>query len=239
MKNFRHALVLLFIGAILNSCSSNPYFRTNRVHKKQLKAYSKKLREFPPEQEKALGILVLGKHKAGTTNFKLRKPNYVVINHTAQTSVEQTLKTFTLPRTQVSSHYVISRNGEVYQMLNDYYCAWHGGAGKWGNTKDLNSSSIGIELDNNCFEPFPPALIKSLLALLEILKERHSIPAANFIGHSDIAPSRKVDPNPNFPWALLAKEGYGLWYDDFIVSKNFNDDAGIRFNWKCQFKKVT
>lgn len=225
MKNFRHVLFIFFLAFILASCASNPYSKTNRVHKKQLKAYSKQLREFPPQQDTGVEILNFGEHQAGTTNFNLRKPNYVVIHHTAQNSVEQTLKTFTLPRTQVSSHYVISRDGDVYQMLNDYYRAWHGGAGKWGNTTDLNSSSIGIELDNNGFEPFPPAMIKSLLELLEILKERHSIPSANFIGHSDIAPSRKVDPNPNFPWELLSKEGYGLWYDDFVVSPNIISDS--------------
>src|SRR5690606_4993019 len=161
-------------------------------------------------------ILNLGENQAGTTNFNLRKPNFVIIHHTAQNSVEHTLSTFTLPRTQVSSHYVIARNGEVYQMLNDYYRAWHGGSGNWGNTSDLNSSSIGIELDNNGFEEFSPAMINSLIDLLKVLKERHKIPDANFIGHSDIAPSRKVDPNPTFPWKLLAEEGFGLWYDEII-----------------------
>lgn len=209
---------MFFTVAMLASCASNPYSKTNRIHKKQLKAYSKQLRDFPPQQDTGVAVLDFGKYQAGTTNFNLRKPNYVVIHHTAQNSVEQTLKTFTLPRTQVSSHYVISRNGEVYQMLNDYYRAWHGGAGKWGNTSDLNSSSIGIELDNNGFEPFPPAMINSLLDLLKILKERHAIPSANFIGHSDIAPSRKVDPNPNFPWELLATNGFGLWYDEAVVT---------------------
>ena len=163
-------------------------------------------------------LLNFGEYQAGTTNFNLRKPNYVIIHHTAQNSVEQTLTTFTLPRTQVSSHYVISRNGEVYQMLNDFYRAWHGGAGKWGNTSDLNSSSIGIELDNNGFEEFSPAMINSLIDLLKVLKERHKIPDANFIGHSDIAPTRKVDPNPTFPWKHLAEEGFGLWYDEIITT---------------------
>lgn len=158
--------------------------------------------------------LNFGEHQAGTTNFNLRKPNYVIIHHTAQNSTDHTLKTFTLPRTQVSSHYVIGRDGKVYQMLNDFYRGWHAGAGKWGNSSDINSSSIGIELDNNGFEEFSPLQINSLMELLKVLKERHKIPDANFIGHSDIAPSRKVDPNPTFPWKLLAEEGFGLWYDD-------------------------
>lgn len=216
MNNFRTLFIAFSTVALMASCASNPYSKTNREHKNQLKEYSKQLREFPPQLDNGATLLNFGEHQAGTTNFNLRKPNYVIIHHTAQNSVEQTLMTFTLPRTQVSSHYVIARNGEVYQMLNDYYRAWHGGSGKWGNTSDLNSSSIGIELDNNGFEEFSPAMINSLIDLLKVLKERHKIPDANFIGHSDIAPSRKVDPNPTFPWKLLAEEGFGLWYDEII-----------------------
>jgi N-acetylmuramoyl-L-alanine amidase len=98
-------------------------------------------------------------------------------------------------------------------MLNDYFRAWHGGIAKWGNNSDINSSSIGIEIDNNGFEPFEPQQINSLLNLLAILKNKYKIPVANFIGHGDIAPKRKVDPNINFPWSLLAQQGYGVWYN--------------------------
>jgi len=149
----------------------------------------------------------------GTTNFDLRKPNFVIIHHTAQNSCEQTLKTFTLQRTKVSAHYVICKDGTVHHMLNDYFRAWHGGISKWGNNIDINSSSIGIEIDNNGFEPFEPQQINSLLNLLSILKNKYKIPVNNFISHSDIAPSRKVDPNINFPWSLLAQQGYGIWYN--------------------------
>ncbi len=228
MKNLRTLIIAFFTVALLASCASNPYSKTNRVHKKQLKEYSSQLREFPPQQDAGAALLNFGEHQAGTTNFNLRKPNFVIIHHTAQNSVEQTLTTFTLPRTQVSSHYVISRDGKVFQMLNDYYRAWHGGAGKWGNTSDLNSSSIGIELDNNGFEEFSPALINSLIDLLKVLKERHKIPDANFIGHSDIAPTRKVDPNPTFPWKRLAEEGFGLWYDDIIETREVIIDGRPR-----------
>lgn len=218
---------LLFIAAMfITSCSTNPYASTNRAHKKQLKAYTRALREVPPEN---IGVetLQLGEYWVGTTNFNMRKPNFVVIHHTAQNSTKQTLETFTLPRTSVSAHYVLGRNGEVYHMLNDYFRAWHAGVGKWGNNTDLNSSSIGIELDNNGFEPFPEAQINSLLEVLALLKKNHGIPAANFIGHSDIAPSRKVDPNPAFPWKKLAEHGYGLWYDDMVDRTSILDRAII------------
>ena len=156
----------------------------------------------------------------GTSNFSIRKPNYVIIHHTAQDSLKQTITTFTLPRTQVSSHYVIGNDGEIVQMLNDYLRSWHAGAGKWGNNTDLNSSSIGIELDNNGFEPFTEMQIESLLVVLKRLKLTYGIPAANFIGHSDIAPSRKADPSKFFPWKRLASEGFGLWYDEEVILMN-------------------
>jgi len=140
----------------------------------------------------------------GTTNFNLRKPNFVIIHHTAQTSCPQTLQTFTQTRTQVSAHYVICRDGTVHHMLNDYLRAWQAGVSKWGNITDVNSISIGIELDNDGSEPFPDVQINSLLHLLTRLKTTYNIPAANFIGHGDIAPTRKNDPSAIFPWKQLA-----------------------------------
>ena len=99
-------------------------------------------------------------------------------------------------------------------MLNDLMRAHHAGVSRWGNSTDLNSSSIGIELDNNGFEPFSEAQINSLTQLLDRLKKAYSIPTANFIGHGDIAPTRKNDPNWRFPWKQLSEKGFGLWYAD-------------------------
>lgn len=224
MKTFSIVWIGVLLLALLAGCSANPYSRTNRVHKKQAREYARELKEFPQRHIDDT-LLNYGPYPVGTTNFSLRKPNYVILHHTAQNSVEHTLNTFTLPRTSVSSHYVIGRDGEIYQMLNDYYRGWHAGAGKWGNNTDLNSSSLGIELDNNGFEPFAEAQIESLLNLLKVLKERYSIPTANFIGHSDIAPSRKVDPNPTFPWGRLAEEGFGYWYGEIEVDPKVVGDS--------------
>lgn len=115
---------------------------------------------------------------------------------------------------QVSAHYVICRDGTIHHMLNDYLRAWQAGKSKWGNITDINSISIGIELDNNGFEPFPETQVNSLLHLLISLKTTYTIPAANFIGHGDIAPTRKNDPSSLFPWKELADKGFGLWYGD-------------------------
>lgn len=211
---------------ILAACATqrNPYAVTNKSYKAQVKAYAKALRATPVPTPGA-DSLVLGKYWVGTTNFNLRKPNYVVIHHTAQDSTAQTLKTFTVPRTQVSAHYVIGRDGRVYHLLNDYLRAWHGGLAKWGNTTDINSSSIGIELDNNGTEPFAEAQIASLLQVLANLKKAYGIPTANFIGHADIAPSRKNDPSALFPWQRLATNGFGIWYDAGPLPSPFVADS--------------
>ena len=197
--------------ASIMACNHFPYATTNRIYKKHTKDLVTLLKENPSIQ--TINQLPKASDWVGTTNFDLRKPNFVVIHHTAQNSCEQTLKTFTLERTKVSAHYVICKDGTIHHMLNDYMRAWHGGISKWGNNSDLNSSSIGIELDNNGFEPFDSAQINSLLLLLAQLKENYKIPDANFIGHADIAPKRKVDPNIQFPWLLLAQKGYGLWFE--------------------------
>ncbi|MHC2992205.1 N-acetylmuramoyl-L-alanine amidase [Pontibacter sp. HJ8] len=217
MSLSRRVFCLLLFCASFASCTVNPYAATNRSYKKQTKAYAKFLRTtpLPSSEEKPYPQ---GDHWVGTTNFNLRKPNFVVIHHTAQNSTDHTLKTFTMPSTQVSSHYVIGRDGKVYQMLHDHMRAWHGGNGKWGSTTDLNSSSIGIELDNNGSEPFPDEMINSLLGVLAKLKKEHGIPDANFIGHADIAPVRKVDPSPLFPWKTLADNGFGMWYDEDVLA---------------------
>ncbi len=212
--------------AVAIICSNNKYAATNRSYKKQARALSKELRQQP----KAIDSAMMAEQWVGTTNFGMRKPNFVIIHHTAQNTCDSTLRTFTLPRTQVSAHYVICKDGTINHMLSDYLRAWHAGTGKWGNVTDVNSVSIGIELDNNGFEPFSDAQMNSLLILLKQLKKNYGIPAANFIGHADIAPKRKVDPNKYFPWQQLAQNGFGYWYDTATVKlpENFNAVQSLR-----------
>src|SRR6476620_1008435 len=226
-RPFQLLLILITIQ-VLYSCSRNPYSSTNKDYKKQVKQYAKLLREYPVNDSLGLNY---ASPWVGTTNFTMRRPNCVVIHHTAQNSCDQTLKTFTLTRTAVSAHYVVCRDGTVHHMLNDYLRAWHGGLAKWGNNTDINSSSIGIEIDNNGFEPFTEPEINSLLNILSGLKKAYNIPVANFIGHADIAPTRKNDPNVNFPWKRLADSGYGVWWRDttgVIVPDDFNQLQALR-----------
>ena len=153
----------------------------------------------------------------GSVNFGIRKPNYVIIHYTAQDSIQQTIHTFTVQVSQTSAHYVIGKDGKVYHMVNDYLRANQAGFGKWGSVTDMNSCSLGIEIDNNGAEPFTDAQIKSLLILLDYLKKTYNIPTANFIGHQDFAPKRKPDPGPLFPWKILAQHGFGYWSDDLLT----------------------
>jgi len=232
MHKKESALIGILVIAILvtYSCAHNPYSTSNRLYKKQLKSYSKIIKQHRLKIIESDSV-VQPPYFVGTTNFNLRKPNFVIIHHTAQNSCEETLKTFTTEKTQVSAHYVICRDGTIYHMLNDFLRAWQAGISKWGNLTDLNSSSIGIELDNNGFEPFSDAQIRSLLVLLDTLKANYSIPTANFIGHADIAPGRKIDPNVYFPWEQLAARGFGFWYGDTTtieVPANFNRLEALR-----------
>jgi N-acetylmuramoyl-L-alanine amidase len=198
------------IALAIWGCAHKPYSATNKAYRKQARRFAHSLQAQPGIESN--DSIRAPQSFVGTTNFSMRKPNFVIIHHTEQQSCEQTLQTFTIPRTEVSAHYVICRDGTVHHMLNDYLRAHHAGAGRWGSVTDMNSCSIGIELDNDGKEPFPNAQVASLLSLLGQLKARYNIPAANFIGHADFAPARKKDPSVLFPWKLLAGKGYGLWY---------------------------
>lgn len=147
-------------------------------------------------------------------NFDERRPNYIVVHETTSATVDRALRTLTDPVRKVSAHYLIGRDGSVLQLVEERQRAWHAGESWWGGLTDLNSASIGIELDNTGDEPFAEPQIDALLDLLASLRERYRIPAANVIAHGDVAPRRKVDPSRYFPWQRLAAAGHGLWCVD-------------------------
>jgi N-acetylmuramoyl-L-alanine amidase len=222
--HFMKYIICLFL-VVCVSCAKRPYASTNKIYKQQTKALAAIIKQYPLEDSFPNMDFV------GTINFNLRKPNFVIIHHTAQNSCEQTLRTFTVTHSQVSAHYVICKDGTIHHMLNDYLRAWQAGISRWGNDRDINSSSIGIELDNNGFEDFTGPQITSLLHLLSALKKQYGIPVANFIGHGDIAPTRKNDPNFRFPWKMLADSGYSYWYDDttsLALPPTFDDIQALR-----------
>jgi N-acetylmuramoyl-L-alanine amidase len=146
-------------------------------------------------------------------NFNERKPDFVILHHTSDDTVEQALRSLANPLREVSAHYLIARDGRIIQLVDERARAWHAGESKWGADTDINSASLGIELDNNGHEPFPEVQIAALLRLLADIEARYHIPAANFLGHADVAPGRKTDPSRYFPWSTLAQHGFGLWCD--------------------------
>jgi len=146
-------------------------------------------------------------------NHNARKPVLIVLHHTDQHSVQQSLDTLRGANRggRVSAHYLIGADGERYQLVADDRRAWHAGGGRWGTITDLNSASIGIELDNDGSSPFSQAQVQSLILLLHDLTTRLGIPPSQIIAHADLAPTRKRDPSRFFPWQQLAQAGFGPW----------------------------
>lgn len=149
-------------------------------------------------------------------NHDDRRPVIIVLHYTEQDSVGQSLHTLRTRNSggPVSSHYLVGDDGAIYQLVADGHRAWHAGGGRWGTITDLNSASIGIEIDNDGREPFTEPQVQALLRLLEDLTTRLRIPPGQVIGHSDLAPSRKIDPGALFPWRRLAEAGFGIWPAD-------------------------
>ena len=141
------------------------------------------------------------------------KPDLVVIHYTAMTSAKAAADTLCNPETEVSAHYLIAEDGEVVTLVPEAMRAWHAGAGRWGSVFDVNSRSIGIELANTGFVPFAEPQMDALTDLLKGVRARWDIRPERVIGHSDMAPGRKIDPGPRFDWRRLAIEGLSVWPD--------------------------
>ena len=134
-------------------------------------------------------------------NHNARRPNFVIIHDTSNDSVAPALRTLTDPAREVSSHYLIGRDGTLYQLVDESRRAWHAGASNWQGRENCNNFSIGIELEGCDTMPFEPAQYERLAVLIVELERRYPIEAV--VGHSDIAPGRKTDPGPFFDWKRL------------------------------------
>ncbi|AXI47501.1 N-acetylmuramoyl-L-alanine amidase [Sulfitobacter sp. SK012] len=134
-------------------------------------------------------------------------PELIVIHYTAMQSAQAAIERLCDPEAEVSAHYVIASNGTVTQLVDEDQRAWHAGSGSWQGQGDVNSRSIGVELDNAGTHPFSEPQMAALEALLRGTMARWSIPAGGVIGHSDMAPGRKSDPGQRFDWARLARQG--------------------------------
>ena len=148
-------------------------------------------------------------HKFKSLNYDKRNNkqiSFLILHYTALPSITDSIKYLCDKKNKVSCHYIISQNGKIYNLVDEKYRAWHAGQSAWLLEKDLNSSSIGIELDfstNNNNNKFSKLLIESLISLLIYLKKKYKINKKNILGHSDIAPYRKIDPGEKFPWKKL------------------------------------
>jgi|ERR1043165_5184013 N-acetylmuramoyl-L-alanine amidase len=160
-------------------------------------------------------------------------PNYnqrifnLVLHYTAL-NFETSLKVLTDPKREVSAHYLIPETDidgqrKIFQLVQEKERAWHAGVSNWKNRSGLNDTSIGIEIVNlgytdkdgkRTWYPFTDYQIESVIEISKIIIERYQIQATNIIGHSDIAPGRKLDPGPLFPWKKLYENDIGAWYDE-------------------------
>ncbi len=139
----------------------------------------------------------------------------IIIHYTGMQSERESLRRLSNPKSKVSAHYLISRNGKIFKMIDEQKIAWHAGKSRWKNYVNLNQNSIGVELVNkghkNGYQSFPKKQIIALINLCKKIKSKYKIKNKFILGHSDIAPLRKIDPGEKFPWRYLSSKGIGIY----------------------------
>ena len=147
---------------------------------------------------------------------KSKQIKFLVFHYTGMRKESDAINRLTNIQSEVSSHYLIKKNGDIVILVPELYIAWHAGKSSWKSFKSLNKNSIGIEISNSGHEHnyinFSKKQIQSILYLSKSLMKKYKIKSSNVLGHSDIAPFRKKDPGEKFPWQYLAKFGIGKWY---------------------------
>lgn len=154
-------------------------------------------------------------------NGRYQAVDMIVLHYTGMKSAQEALDRLCDPTTNVSSHYLIFENGDIYNLVDEEFRAWHAGLSLWQGIPDVNSRSVGIEIANPGhdfgYTPFTDEQMQSVIDLCHDIKTRYRIPAKNILAHSDVSPMRKKDPGELFSWKTLAENGIGLWTDDFSV----------------------
>ena len=156
-------------------------------------------------------------------------------------SERESLRRLCNPKFKVSSHYLITQKGKVYKLVEDNRVSWHAGASCWGKYKNLNKNSIGIELVNKGhklgYTNFKNKQLTSLIKICKILIKKYKIKKKNIVGHSDIAPMRKIDPGEKFPWKKLKNNKIGIWHS--YETKYLEKFRGVKISnkSKIQFAK--
>jgi len=166
-------------------------------------------------------------------NFGERKLpiSMAVLHYTEMADADAALQRMCDPQTQVSAHYLITQKGEIIRLVPEEKRAWHAGASYWRGQKDVNSASVGIELDHPGhalgYRAFAPAQIEALVPLLARIVKQYDIPRANIVGHSDVAPGRKIDPGELFPWDRLAQYGLAIPRPKITLGDPFDNDGAF------------
>ncbi len=155
----------------------------------------------------------------------------VVLHYTGMKTAEDAIERLCDPAAKVSAHYLVTEEGEVVRMVAEGDRAWHAGQSHWRGMHRLNDVSVGVEIVNPGHEwgyrPFPDAQIRALIPLVAAIRERHDVPRANVVGHSDVAPARKDDPGELFPWDRLARHRLCLPRPDQAVADPMWSDAAF------------
>ena len=176
-------------------------------------------------------------------NFEIPKRSkkrikFIIIHYTGMENELKAIKRLCDPKSFVSSHYFIKKNGKVINLVPDLHIAWHAGKSYWGKFKSLNKYSIGIEIQNsghdNKYENFSSKQINSLKLLLKKLMYIYKISPKNILGHSDIAPERKKDPGEKFPWEKLSKLNLVKWHN--INKKKLKRFRLVKLDNKAQIE---
>ena len=154
-------------------------------------------------------------------NFDLKKRHknkikYLIFHYTGMKNDKLAIKKLTSFKSNVSCHYYITSSGKLIQMVPDLYTAWHAGKSNWRNDKSLNHNSIGIEISNpgheHGYRKFNYKQIESLIKISKFIIKKYKIDKKKILGHSDIAPLRKIDPGEKFPWKFLYENKIGVWH---------------------------
>ncbi len=178
-------------------------------------------------------------------NFDLKKRDknkikYLIYHYTGMKNDKLAIKKLTDSNSNVSCHYYITASGKLIQIVPDLYTAWHAGKSSWREYKSLNHNSIGIEVSNpgheHGYRKFNDNQIKSLIKISKFLIKKYKIHKKNILGHSDIAPLRKIDPGEKFPWKLLYKKKIGIWHNVNSDKIKFSSNKIWEFNLN-KFKK--
>lgn len=150
-------------------------------------------------------------------NFEVRKKRkikYILIHYTNLPSTKISLEHLLNKKNKVSSHYLVNPQGKIYSLVEEKNIAWHAGISSWKDDKNLNKNSIGIELQNSgvagTYEKFSNMQILILEKLIKKIQAQYGVLNSNVLGHSDIAPDRKIDPGPKFPWRRLFNKNIGI-----------------------------